>query len=203
VAACPTKPNALALSPDVVAATTPSATTPQSPELPDASRSMPQQAAKPHTSYFAEPALLLHPTASSHGASKLLLVAAQQQCGVATAADAQKFAAADTCMSEGLWTGSLVWLDDHPAASGDGAQRAGMAAAWQPRSQQPPQCIITEEGTQLGSENCVAWLEDEASICSVQAFALSGCWWRQVDQGVLCLLQGLRRWCQTSRTPRI
>lgn len=176
MAACPTKPNALALYPDVVAASTPSATTPQSPELPDASRSMPQQEAKPHTSYVAEPALLLHPTASSHGASKLLLVAAQQQCGVTAAADAQKLAAADMCMSEGLQSGSLVWLNDHPAAGGVCAQRAGMTAAWQPRGPQPPQCIITEEGMQLRPVEHVARLEQRrkhlqcSSICTIRMF---------------------------------
>jgi hypothetical protein len=129
----------------------------------------------PHTSYLAEPALLLHPTAASDGASKLLLVAAQQQCGVTTAANAQKLAAADMCVSEGLQTGRLVWLEDRPAAIGDSAQRTGMAAAWQPRSSQPPQCIITEEGTQLDPAEHVAWLRMQCKHCSAHAFAVSAC----------------------------
>lgn len=105
----------------------------------------------PHTSYIAEPALVLHPTAAPDGASKLLVVAAQQQCGVQTAADAHKLAAADMCMSQGLRSGSLIWLDDSAAVSGSSAQHAGMPSAWQPCNPQP-QCIITEEGKLPGSK---------------------------------------------------
>jgi hypothetical protein len=139
------KPDALALSPDIIVASPQPLAMPLSLAAPNANLSTAQQTAPQNTSYIAEPALLLHPTASSAGASKLLLVVSQQQAGVHTAPGARKFAATDVSISEGLRSGSLVRLDDSAAAPDSSAQGAGLAAAWQPSTPQH-QCMITEEG---------------------------------------------------------
>lgn len=145
---------------DIAAASANLAATPQSAEASEASLSTPQQAAPLTTSYIAEPALLLHPSEPSSGASKLLLVPSQRQDDPQLAAEHAGnhvgSAAAKRGDVGGLCSGSLVWLDDSTAA-GSSVQFAGSGisamntvddAAWQ-RCGSQHQCIITEEGKSI------------------------------------------------------